>query len=578
MIEPPRAFPPPTPCPTPAAINGAPCLMERKVPMRLSVDRGPHLLEVGVGDRAHVRRSARVGEQDLESPPLRRGGRHRLGDLAPRRSRRPRRTGPCLAARRPESAACARGGHRRPGVAPRCDRRWSPRRRPDQAGGGPEADAAAPAGDQGRRSPRCLPAPSRRLNLAPLVARAGALTAPWPDVLQSVRSGCSMPRAFADRHRPTRPARLAGLTRTTIGDDAMPRRHSISPTSSNWWPTPSRIASHSWRAPSAVPTPARRRGQPPRPSPPRPRHTARRPRRHPRPQPGRVGRDDDRLLQGADRADQPQLSLRGPRASLRRRQRRPDHAGLRARSGRAGRADSRAMASGHHDSSRSMVDPTGRMSTRSRPSPTSRRSSPDRPRVPSGRARPTIVYVLYTGGTTGMPKGVVWRQEDIFFAAMGGGGWGAPPIARPDELVGRINTDESRRMVMLVVGPLMHGNAQWAMWNTLMMAGTAVLYVDPLRAGHSAQSGRRRAGRVDRAGRRRHGPPPGRSARHRAARDLRHLLFGRGRLGWSHAFGRGQGGAEGRSCPVCSSWTASGRARAGPRAQSMRERRDRASS
>ena len=30
-------------------------------------------------------------------------------------------------------------------------------------------------------------------------------------------------------------------------------------------------------------------------------------------------------------------------------------------------------------------------------------------------------YVAYTGGTTGMPKGVVWRQEDIFFAAMGGG-------------------------------------------------------------------------------------------------------------------------------------------------------------
>jgi fatty-acyl-CoA synthase len=30
---------------------------------------------------------------------------------------------------------------------------------------------------------------------------------------------------------------------------------------------------------------------------------------------------------------------------------------------------------------------------------------------------------------------------------------------------------------MLVVGPLMHGNAQWAMWNAFMMAGTAVLYI-----------------------------------------------------------------------------------------------------
>ncbi|HVM67074.1 MAG TPA: AMP-binding protein, partial [Acidimicrobiales bacterium] len=30
------------------------------------------------------------------------------------------------------------------------------------------------------------------------------------------------------------------------------------------------------------------------------------------------------------------------------------------------------------------------------------------------------IYLLYTGGTTGMPKGVMWRQEDIFFATLGG--------------------------------------------------------------------------------------------------------------------------------------------------------------
>ena len=33
---------------------------------------------------------------------------------------------------------------------------------------------------------------------------------------------------------------------------------------------------------------------------------------------------------------------------------------------------------------------------------------------------PDDLYILYTGGTTGMPKGVLWRQHDIFMAAMGG--------------------------------------------------------------------------------------------------------------------------------------------------------------
>ena len=87
-------------------------------------------------------------------------------------------------------------------------------------------------------------------------------------------------------------------------------------------------------------------------------------------------------------------------------------------------------------------------------------------------------YVLFTGGTTGMPKGVMWRQEDIFFAAMGGGGWGAEPITSADELAGRLTVDPAGRIPMLVVGPLMHGNAQWAMWNAFMMAGTTVLYTE----------------------------------------------------------------------------------------------------
>src|SRR6266487_3830407 len=48
---------------------------------------------------------------------------------------------------------------------------------------------------------------------------------------------------------------------------------------------------------------------------------------------------------------------------------------------------------------------------------------------------PDDLYILYTGGTTGMPKGVMWRAEDIFFGAFGGGNLGEAPITTPEEIV-----------------------------------------------------------------------------------------------------------------------------------------------
>src|SRR4051812_33542569 len=54
---------------------------------------------------------------------------------------------------------------------------------------------------------------------------------------------------------------------------------------------------------------------------------------------------------------------------------------------------------------------------------------------------PDDLYVLYTGGTTGMPKGVMWRQEDIFFAAMGGGNYGGPPITAPEQIEQSVGDD-----------------------------------------------------------------------------------------------------------------------------------------
>jgi len=100
-----------------------------------------------------------------------------------------------------------------------------------------------------------------------------------------------------------------------------------------------------------------------------------------------------------------------------------------------------------------------------------------RPREAQGRSGDDR-YLLYTGGTTGMPKGVVWRHEDILFAALGAGRGAAvldhepPDLPRsPDELVERAEGGRSRAVT---ASPLIHGTAQWVALGTLLAGGTVV--------------------------------------------------------------------------------------------------------
>ncbi len=67
-------------------------------------------------------------------------------------------------------------------------------------------------------------------------------------------------------------------------------------------------------------------------------------------------------------------------------------------------------------------------------------------------------HVLYTGGTTGPPRGVVWRQEDLFFAGMAGGNPAGEPARRPEDVAELARA--SGPLVTFPVPPLMHGAAQ----------------------------------------------------------------------------------------------------------------------
>jgi acyl-CoA synthetase (AMP-forming)/AMP-acid ligase II len=83
------------------------------------------------------------------------------------------------------------------------------------------------------------------------------------------------------------------------------------------------------------------------------------------------------------------------------------------------------------------------------------------------------LYIIYTGGTTGMPKGVMWRQEDLFFAGMGGADPVGTPVSTPEEVADRLATKGV--LHFFPVAPLMHGAAQLATWIGFLQGAKVML-------------------------------------------------------------------------------------------------------
>ena len=84
------------------------------------------------------------------------------------------------------------------------------------------------------------------------------------------------------------------------------------------------------------------------------------------------------------------------------------------------------------------------------------------------------LFILYTGGTTGMPKGVMWPHKAVFFAAMGGGGWFHPDgaITEPEQIAERIG---DFAIVGMALAPLMHGACWWYACIQLLAGNSVIL-------------------------------------------------------------------------------------------------------
>lgn len=85
------------------------------------------------------------------------------------------------------------------------------------------------------------------------------------------------------------------------------------------------------------------------------------------------------------------------------------------------------------------------------------------------------LLLLCTGGTTGLPKGVMWPHRSLFMGALGGGGFyfRRPPVSTPEELAPLVRSAPPMRY--LAIAPMMHGAAMWSSLISLYAGHTVVV-------------------------------------------------------------------------------------------------------
>ncbi|AKK29595.1 acyl-CoA synthetase [Mycobacterium sp. EPa45] len=98
-------------------------------------------------------------------------------------------------------------------------------------------------------------------------------------------------------------------------------------------------------------------------------------------------------------------------------------------------------------------------------------SSPERN---FGQRSEDDIYLLYTGGTTGFPKGVMWRHEDIYRVLFGGTDFATGEFVKDEYDLSRAAA-ENPPMVRYAIPPMIHGATQSATWMSIFSGQTTVL-------------------------------------------------------------------------------------------------------
>ena len=87
------------------------------------------------------------------------------------------------------------------------------------------------------------------------------------------------------------------------------------------------------------------------------------------------------------------------------------------------------------------------------------------------------VYMLYTGGTTGKPKGVLWRHEDVWRVLGGGINFITGEYVKDEWELANLGA-ANPVMTRLPIPPMIHGGSQWATFQSLFGGGRTVMLAD----------------------------------------------------------------------------------------------------